>query len=139
MTTAKNKTMFVVRPTGVRAIYSDRDKALLARLSHKEIRASHVDPLAAPRWYEWFCFWRLFAVIKQHRAYKRYGDGHWAIYWLNEVRSWSCTFADDAGQPFTTKAEAEMFEVARLERDFFHTRPKTALHIVSLSLEKKEK
>ena len=129
------KTKFVIGKDNTQAIYSDRDKGLLKRLDHSEERASHVDPLHPPAWYEWFAFWRWIALYYQHCAYKAYGPGHWAIYWRGDVAHWWPAYSDEIGQPFGTKKEAELFEVALLERDHFGVRPKATLHIETLKTE----
>jgi hypothetical protein len=132
---ATPKTRFVIGKDKTQAIYSDRDKPLLNRLEHTEERASHVDPLHPPAWYEWLAFWRWAALYMQARAYNKFGPGHWAIYWKNDVASWWPKFADEAGQPFSTKKEAELFEVALLERDHLRIRPRATLHLETLKME----
>jgi hypothetical protein len=132
----KKKTKFVISKESTVAIYNDGDRDMLDKIGgHEENRASHVDPLHPPAALAWLAFWRWPRLIAQYRAFKKYGPGHWAVYWLGEVKSWSPCFSDEAGQPFRTKQQAEIYEVARLERDFFLTRPKGALHLVSLELE----
>ena len=136
---AKTRTKFVISGNNVNAIYSDKDRELLDKVGeHQEIRASHVDPLHPPTAKEWLALWRCRKLWSQRRAFRRFGPGHWAVYWLNHVGHWQPCFCDDAGQPFRTKQEAELYEVARLERDFYFTRPKGALHLESLKLEQVE-
>lgn len=132
----KKGTKFVIRKGGkVEAIYSDKDRNLLDHLKHEENRASHVDPLNRPVWSEWFAFWRWRRLYSQSAAFSRFGVGHWAIFWKGEVSSWQPVFNDTAGQPFRTKREAELFEVAMLERDYFHVRPGGPLYIEVLKKE----
>jgi hypothetical protein len=109
---AKRSTKFVLKATGTVAIYDDRDRDLLDNL---------------PYYWNW--------TYAQNTAFKRYGDGYWAIYWKGLFAAWHPVFQDEAGQPFRTKEEAEMFEVAMLERDYFGVRRVGPLFIESLKRE----
>jgi hypothetical protein len=132
---AKRSTKFVLKATGTVAIYDDRDRDLLDNLEHTADRASHVDPLKKPRLRDWLnpYYWNW--TYAQNTAFKRYGDGYWAIYWKGLFAAWHPVFQDEAGQPFRTKEEAEMFEVAMLERDYFGVRRVGPLFIESLKRE----
>lgn len=137
MTTSEKKvTKFVLKPGGTKAIYADRDRSLLERLDHEENRASHVDPLHKPDTLSWLRFWDWAALSKQYEYAEKYGPGYWAIYWKGQFSHWSPDFCDDVGQPFKTKHEAELYEVARLERDYLNVRRAGPLYIECLLNEK---
>lgn len=120
-------TKFVCKRDGtINAIYSSDDKDLFKimgkngdgpKVSYN--RASHVDPITLPKWYEWLAFWRWFALLKRVRAYATFGNACWAVHWLNEFAAWGSDYHDEIGEPFRSKREAEAFEVAKLERDHF--------------------
>lgn len=133
-------TKFVIRPDGVtKAIYADKDRDLLDKLGvHTERRASHIDPLDVPAWYLWLNPLLWGHLIAQYRAFKRFGKGHFAVYWRGEVSRWFPVFNDEMGRPFRTKEEAEIFEVARLERDYFGTRRAGALLLEALITEREK-
>lgn len=120
-------TKFVCKSDGtIKAIYSSNDKDLLRSIDKKATgskvaysRASHVDPITLPKWYEWLAVWRWAALIKQVKAYHDFGNAYWAVHWLNEFAAWGSDYTDESGEPFRSKREAEAFEVAKLERDHF--------------------
>jgi hypothetical protein len=133
------KTQFVVRKEDVVAIYSDRDRAMLDKLGEVEYeRASHVDPITPPCWYEWLQFWNIRTSVRRYIFCVEKGAGHFGIFWKGSVRRWSPTFSDDSGRPFTEKGQAVLYEVARLERDYLKTRTEGLLFLEDLHTPEKE-
>lgn len=134
-------TKFVIRPDGTtKAIYADKDRDLLDKLgTHTERRASHIDPLESPAWYLWFNFLMWRRLFAQWKAFRRFGKGHFAVYWRGEVSHWFPAFNDEMGRPFRTKVEAEIFEVARLERDYFGTRRREGPLLLEVLITEREK
>lgn len=131
----KKSTQIVIGQNGVSAIYDDKDKALINRLGYQAERASHVDPLQPPKWTNWLQFWRWSSVKVLHDSYVKFGSGHWYIQWLNQFASWGVQTTDDLGRPFSTKKEAEIYEVNRLKRDYFKTVPNAPISVIACMLQ----
>lgn len=132
----RTSTKFVIADGKLSAIYSDKDAGLLRHFSHAEFRASHVDPLVSPKWYEWLRVWHWAELVERYRAFQQLGNGYWYVQWLNKFRSWGISVTDEIGKPFKTKHEAELYEVERLNRDYFFTVPANTSIVVSALLDR---
>ena len=124
---------FVVRKNGVlETFYADEDLELFEAIGQVEkSRFSHIDPIQPLTWLgrlyysiaELFCT-RLHMVTYDIDRCR----GNFGIFWKGDLkRKWTPSFCDEAGRPFRTKAAAEKFEVAKLERDYFKTIPSGVL------------
>lgn len=104
----------------VEAIYSDDARELLQRLGPYELaRASHIDPILRPKWYEWLWPGSWYQTYQRRKFYKTFGAGYFGIFWKGVMRKHRVTFVDMDGRPFATKRAAELYEVAMLERRHF--------------------
>lgn len=118
---ASGKTWtFVVRPGYVECQYADDLPELNLGGETMIRRASHVNPILPPGWWEYLlaCLWPL--LFRQLRLRKKY-HGHFCIQWQGKVKKvmGSPVFCDGRGMPFYTKRQAEDYEVYLLRVHYF--------------------
>lgn len=112
---------FRVSDAGVETIYDDRIAPLLQKLGLTELtRASHIDPIPPPRWWEYL---RYGGTSGGRRLlYDRWRlQGHFGIFWRGRLQRLlgPCTLLDEEGRPFVTKRDAEAAELRLLTRMYF--------------------
>jgi hypothetical protein len=116
----KTKIRFSIGTGGkLQALYSDKALPVLNKLKVGLLRASHIDPLSRPTLRSWLNPRNWKSNISRLSYLRQHGSRAWVITWKNELSAWPDTYCDEIGQPFLSKAAAERFEVAKIERDHF--------------------